>query len=97
MKITYDPEVDVLRIIFSGEPIEESDKEKPGINLDFDKVGNVVAMEIRDASKRVENPEAVEFSIIGQSGGLQLPDGFYDPLQAPTRLIIAKRDEIYDD
>ena len=27
MKITYDPEVDVLRIIFSNEPIEESDEE----------------------------------------------------------------------
>ena len=33
MKITYDPEVDVLRIIFSP-PIEESDEEKPGIILD---------------------------------------------------------------
>ena len=42
MKITYDPEVDVLRIIFSNTPIEESDEEKPGIILDFDKSGNVV-------------------------------------------------------
>ena len=39
MKITYDPEVDVLRIIFSNAPIEESDEEKPGIILDFDKTG----------------------------------------------------------
>ena len=30
MKITYDPEVDVMRIIFSSAPIEESDEEKPG-------------------------------------------------------------------
>lgn len=30
MKITYDPEVDVMRIIFSSTPIEESDEEKPG-------------------------------------------------------------------
>ena len=34
MKIIYDPEVDVLRIIFSSAPIEESDEEKPGIILD---------------------------------------------------------------
>ena len=48
MKITYDPEVDVMRIIFSSMPIEESDEEKPGVILDFDKDGNVVGMEILD-------------------------------------------------
>lgn len=65
MKITYDSEVDVLRIIFSSAPIEESDAEKPGIILDFDKSGNVVAMEILDASKRMENPRAVEYAVAG--------------------------------
>ena len=65
MKITYDPEVDVMRIIFSNAPIEESDEEKPGIILDFDKGGNVVAMEILDASKRMENPRAVEYAVAG--------------------------------
>ena len=49
IKITYDPEVDVLRIIFSDAPIEESDEEKPGVILDFDKDGNVVGLEILDA------------------------------------------------
>ena len=61
MKIIYDPEVDVLRILFSSAPIEESDEDKPGVILDYDKDGNVVGMEILDASKRVENPESVEF------------------------------------
>ncbi|MFI5400510.1 MAG: DUF2283 domain-containing protein [SAR324 cluster bacterium] len=61
MKVTYDPEVDVLRILFSAAPIEESDEDKPGMILDYDKDGNVVGMEILDASKRVENPGAVEF------------------------------------
>jgi uncharacterized protein YuzE len=63
MKITYDPEVDVMRIIFSSAPIEESDEEKPGVILDFDKDGNVVGMEILDASKRMENPRTVEYSV----------------------------------
>lgn len=49
MKITYDTEVDVMRIIFNDAPIEESDEEKPGIILDFDKDGNIVGMEILDA------------------------------------------------
>jgi uncharacterized protein YuzE len=65
MKITYDPEVDVMRIIFSSAPIEESDEEKPGVILDFDKDGNVVAMEILDASHRMENPRVVEYGVAG--------------------------------
>jgi uncharacterized protein YuzE len=65
MKITYDPEADVLRIIFTSAPIEESDEEKPGIILDFDKGGNVVAMEILDASKLFENPRSVEYAVAG--------------------------------
>lgn len=65
MKITYDPEVDVLRIIFSNARIEESDEQKPGIILDFDNNGNVVAMEILDASKQMENPRAIEYAVAG--------------------------------
>ena len=63
MKITYDPEVDVMRIVFSSSLIEESDEEKPGVILDFDKDGNVVGMEILDASKRMENPRTVEYAV----------------------------------
>ena len=59
MKITYDAEVDVLRILFSGNPIEESDEDKPGVILDYDKDGNIVGMEVLDASKRVKNPRQV--------------------------------------
>lgn len=65
MKITYDPEVDVMRIVFSNAPIEESDEEKPGVILDFDKDGNVVGMEILDASRRMENPRTVEYAVAG--------------------------------
>ncbi len=63
MKITYDPEVDVLRVIFNSTAIEESDEEKPGMILDYDKDGNVVGLEILDASKRVENPRSVEYAV----------------------------------
>jgi len=63
MKITYDPEVDVMRIVFSSASIEESDEEKPGVILDFDKDGNIVGMEILDASKRMENPRTVEYAV----------------------------------
>ena len=63
MKITYDPEVDVLRIRLSNAPIEESDEEKPGIILDYDKDSNIVGLEVLDASKRMENPRSVEYAV----------------------------------
>jgi len=65
MKITYDAEVDVLRILFSNTPIEESDEDKPGVILDYDKDGNIVGLEILDASKRIENPRAIEYVVVG--------------------------------
>ena len=65
MKVVYDPEVDVLRILFSNTPVEESDEDKPGVILDYDQAGNIVGMEILDASKRMENPRAVEYAISG--------------------------------
>jgi uncharacterized protein YuzE len=65
MKVTYDPEVDVLRIVFRDIDIEESDEEKPGMILDYDKDGNIVGMEILDASKRIENPRSVEYAVAG--------------------------------
>jgi YD repeat-containing protein len=65
MKVTYDPQVDVVRIIFSGQPIEESDEDKPGLILDYDKDGNVVGIEILDASKRMENPRSLEYAVAG--------------------------------
>jgi uncharacterized protein YuzE len=63
MKVTYDPEVDVLRIFFNSASIEESDEDKPGIIIDYDKEGNIVGMEILDASKRIENPRSVEYAV----------------------------------
>ena len=65
MKITYDPEVDVLRILFRDAPIEESDEDKPGVILDYDKDGNIVGLEILKASTRVENPRSVEYAVAG--------------------------------
>jgi uncharacterized protein YuzE len=64
MKVTYDPEVDVLRILFSNSPIEESDEDKPGAIIDYDKDGNIVGMEILDASKRMDNPRAVDYAVM---------------------------------
>ena len=63
MKVTYDPEVDVLSILLSDAAVEESDEAKPGVILDYDSNGNVVSIEILDASKRMGNPLSVEYAI----------------------------------
>ena len=65
MRVIYDPEVDVLRIVLSNAPIEESDEDKPGVILDYDKDGNIVGLEILEASKRVSNPRSVEYAVAG--------------------------------
>lgn len=65
MKVVYDQEVDVMRILFSDASIEESDEEKPGIILDYDKEGNLVGVEILNASKRMENPRSVDYALAG--------------------------------
>ncbi|QQE64153.1 hypothetical protein GFS31_08320 [Leptolyngbya sp. BL0902] len=55
MQAKYDSEVDVLRIRWSDAPIDESDEDKPGVILDYDKDGHVVGIEILNASKRIED------------------------------------------
>jgi uncharacterized protein YuzE len=68
MKIAYDAEVDILRITLSDQIVDESDEDKPGIIIDYDAEGNVVSLEILDASKRGLNPHGVEYAITGLKG-----------------------------
>ena len=65
MKVTYNQEMDVLRILFSQAAIEESDEDKPGIILDYDTDGNIVGLEVLDASKRMEDPRALDYAVTG--------------------------------
>ena len=59
MKVVYDEETDTLTVIFRDVPVAESDEEKPGIVLDYDGSGNLVSIEVLDASTRVEDPRSV--------------------------------------
>ena len=63
MKVTYDRETDILKLVFTNVPVEESDEDKPGVIIDYDKDGNLVGMEILEASKRVEDPQAVHLDV----------------------------------
>ena len=61
MKVRYDPKSDTLTLVFRSTPVHESDEDKPEMVLGYDREGNVAGIEILDASKRVENPQTVEF------------------------------------
>lgn len=63
MKVRYDAEVDALYIRFNDAQIMESDEVEPGVILDYDATGNLVGMELLNASKRVDNPRAVELAV----------------------------------
>ena len=66
MKATYDVSTDTLSIIFrAGADVAESDEDKPGIILDYDAQGNLVSLEILDASKRVTDARRLEFEMTG--------------------------------
>jgi len=59
MKVNYDARTDTLTVIFREVPVAESDEEKPGVILDYDEAGNIVSIEVLDASRRVEEPRKV--------------------------------------
>lgn len=61
MKLTYDKETDIVYIKLSDRVVAESDEDKPGIIIDYDADGNVVGMEILDASKRMPHPFKFEY------------------------------------
>ncbi len=54
MRVVYDARTDTLTIILSDAPVAESDEDKPGLILDYDAGGNVVSLEILDASTRTQ-------------------------------------------
>jgi uncharacterized protein YuzE len=65
MKATYDARTDTLRIILKPEvPVAESDEDKPGVLLDYDANGNLISLEILDASKRVGETRRIEFEMV---------------------------------
>lgn len=66
MKTTYDPHTDTLTIRLRPDvpgAVAESDEAKPGVILDFDAEGNLIALEILDASKRIPDARSMHFEV----------------------------------
>lgn len=64
MKVSYDTKTDTLSVILrENVAVAESDEDKPGVILDYDDKGNLVSLEILDASTRVTDASKVDFQL----------------------------------
>jgi uncharacterized protein YuzE len=64
VKVNYDQQTDTLTFILKENvSVAESDEDKPGIILDYDGAGDLVSMEILDASRRVTEAGKIDFQI----------------------------------
>jgi len=62
MKVTYDPKTDTMTVILKEDAqVAESDEDKPGVILDYDAEGNLLSLEILDASQRVTEARKIEY------------------------------------
>jgi uncharacterized protein YuzE len=65
MKVSYDEQTDTLSVVLkAGATVSESDEDKPGVILDYDEHGDLVSLEILDASRRVSDARKVEFETV---------------------------------
>jgi uncharacterized protein YuzE len=65
MNAVYDPRTDTLTLELKPSPVAESDEDKPGIILDYDAAGDLVSIEILDASRRVAEARSMQFRVAG--------------------------------
>lgn len=66
MKVTYNLQTDALSIVLREDvTVAESVEDKPGVILDYDEVGNLLALEILNASTRVTEARKIEYQLAG--------------------------------
>ena len=63
MNATYDPRTDTVTIRLKPGAVAESDEDKPGVILDYDAAGNLIGVEILDASTRVHEARSMQFQV----------------------------------
>ena len=59
MRVRVDSGADAVYVNFTDRAIKESEEIADGIILDYDAEGRMVGIEILDASKRTEDPDAL--------------------------------------
>ncbi|MCK9412255.1 MAG: DUF2283 domain-containing protein [Prolixibacteraceae bacterium] len=63
MKIKFDKETDIVYISLSSQKITESDQEKPDIILDYAENGQIVGIEILNASSKMEQEKGILYEV----------------------------------
>ncbi len=63
MVIRYNKEADAIYIRFSDSKVAESDEEKPGIILDYDESGNIIGIEVLNASEKTNQPNGIIYEV----------------------------------
>lgn len=63
MHIKYNIETDIIYIRLSEGKVSESDEDKPGIIIDYDENGNVMGIEVLEASKKMVQPNGVVYEV----------------------------------
>jgi uncharacterized protein YuzE len=60
MRVRVDQGADAVYVNLTDRPIKESEEVADGIIVDYDDAGRIVGVEILDASKRTDDPEALK-------------------------------------
>jgi uncharacterized protein YuzE len=60
MRMRVDHAADAVYLNLTDRPIKDSEEVADGIVVDYDEEGRIVGIEILDASKRTEDPTALE-------------------------------------
>jgi uncharacterized protein YuzE len=63
MNIKFDKEADALYVRFSSAEVATSEESKPGIIMDYDAEGNIVGIEMLNASQKVDKPASVVYEL----------------------------------
>ncbi|WAC27252.1 MULTISPECIES: DUF2283 domain-containing protein [unclassified Ancylobacter] len=58
MKLKYDPEANALYVRFSTGDVVESEEVSPGVILDYDEAGHILALELLQAREKL-SPEVL--------------------------------------
>jgi YD repeat-containing protein len=67
MRITYDGTTDTLTIVLRDVPAHVSDEERSGVILDYDAEDRLIAIEVLDASSRIDDVDTVQLQVVSKS------------------------------
>jgi uncharacterized protein YuzE len=64
MKVVYDVATDVIRIIFRDAIVEDFSEDRSGFVVDYDAEDQIVAFQLKNASKVIEDPRSLEHIVV---------------------------------